>query len=87
MICWQALIISLFSFSCEVYVTVDPTADVKKVQTDISDLLSSIFSFNFLTIEVVYDSIMVLPAGESCMLQFTHQTELTKNSSKGAVLI
>ncbi|XP_015237430.1 PREDICTED: adhesion G-protein coupled receptor G4 [Cyprinodon variegatus] len=49
-------------FSCEVYVTVDPTADVKKVQTDISDLLSSIFSFNFLTIEVVYDSIMVLPA-------------------------
>ncbi|XP_014840130.1 PREDICTED: adhesion G-protein coupled receptor G4 [Poecilia mexicana] len=49
-------------FGCEVYVSVDPAADVKTVQTDISALLSTNFSFNFLTIEAVHDSITVLPA-------------------------
>ncbi|XP_027863851.1 adhesion G-protein coupled receptor G4 isoform X2 [Xiphophorus couchianus] len=49
-------------FGCEVYVSVDPAANVKTVQTDISALLSTNFSFNFLTIEAVHDSIAVLPA-------------------------
>uniref|UniRef100_A0A096MA38 Adhesion G protein-coupled receptor G4a n=1 Tax=Poecilia formosa TaxID=48698 RepID=A0A096MA38_POEFO len=49
-------------FGCEVYVNVDPAANVKTVQTDISALLSTNFSSNFLTIEAVHDSITVLPA-------------------------
>ncbi|XP_043983760.1 adhesion G-protein coupled receptor G2 [Gambusia affinis] len=49
-------------FGCEVYVSVDPAANVKTVQTDISALLSTNFSFNFLIIEAVHDSITVLPA-------------------------
>ncbi|XP_035983368.1 adhesion G-protein coupled receptor G4 isoform X2 [Fundulus heteroclitus] len=50
-------------FHCEVHVSVDPAADVKTVQTDISALLSEKFSYNFLAIEAVHDSISVLPAG------------------------
>ncbi|KAK5617370.1 hypothetical protein CRENBAI_006982 [Crenichthys baileyi] len=57
-------------FSCEVYVSVDPAANVKTIQTDISALLSIKFSVNFLTIEAVHDSINVLPAAI-----FPHVTE------------
>uniref|UniRef100_A0A096M9X2 Adhesion G protein-coupled receptor G4b n=1 Tax=Poecilia formosa TaxID=48698 RepID=A0A096M9X2_POEFO len=65
----HALIFPLFSFGCEVYVNVDPAANVKTVQTDISALLSTNFSSNFLTIEAVHDSITVLPAGITfCLL-------------------
>ncbi|XP_054886866.1 adhesion G-protein coupled receptor G6-like [Poeciliopsis prolifica] len=49
-------------FGCEVYVSVDPAADVKTVQTDISAFLSTNFSFDFVTTEAVQDSIAVLPA-------------------------
>ncbi|PWA18670.1 hypothetical protein CCH79_00005668, partial [Gambusia affinis] len=58
----QDIYISSQSFGCEVYVSVDPAANVKTVQTDISALLSTNFSFNFLIIEAVHDSITVLPA-------------------------
>ncbi|XP_056295587.1 adhesion G-protein coupled receptor G4 isoform X2 [Pseudoliparis swirei] len=48
-------------FSCEVYVNVDPAADVEVVQAHIASLLSSTFSSHFLTMRADPHSISVVP--------------------------
>ncbi|KAM4555690.1 adhesion G-protein coupled receptor G2 [Odontesthes bonariensis] len=49
------------SFSCEVYVHVNPAAYVKVVQTDITSLLTLTFNYNFLTLTADPNSIFILP--------------------------
>ncbi|XP_067375708.1 adhesion G-protein coupled receptor G6 isoform X2 [Channa argus] len=48
-------------FSCEVHVNVNPAANVKAVQTDITALLSLTFSFDFLNLTAEPDSINISP--------------------------
>ncbi|XP_050928565.1 uncharacterized protein LOC127139004 [Lates calcarifer] len=49
-------------FSCEVYVNVDPAANVGEVQTDITARLSLPFFYNFLNLTADPSSISILPA-------------------------
>lgn len=49
------------SFSCEVYVNVDPAANIEEVQANISALLSLTFSHDFLNLTA--NDISILPAG------------------------
>lgn len=51
------------SFSSEVYVKVDPAANVGVVQANITALLSLTFSDNLLTLTSDPDSISILPVG------------------------
>ncbi|TKS72207.1 G-protein coupled receptor G4 [Collichthys lucidus] len=51
------------SFSCEVYVNVDPASDVEVVQANITALLSLTFSNDFLNLTSDPNSISVLPVG------------------------
>ncbi|XP_070692515.1 uncharacterized protein [Pempheris klunzingeri] len=48
-------------FSCEVYVKVDPAANVEVVQANIVELLSLTFSDNFLSLTADPNSISILP--------------------------
>ncbi|XP_061581599.1 adhesion G-protein coupled receptor G4 [Cololabis saira] len=49
-------------FSCEVDVSVDPAANVKVVQDNVTALLNSTFSYNSLTLTVDLNSLTVFPA-------------------------
>ncbi|GLD70356.1 adhesion G-protein coupled receptor G4-like isoform X3 [Lates japonicus] len=53
------------SFSCEVYVNVDPAANVGEVQTDIAARLSLPFFYNFLNLTADPSSINILPVGNA----------------------
>lgn len=54
----------ILSFSCEVYVKVDPAADIRVVQTNITALLSLEFSYNFCSLKPDPNSISILPMGK-----------------------
>lgn len=51
------------SFSCEVYVNVDPAASVEVVQANITALLSLNFFYDFLNLTADHNSISILPVG------------------------
>ncbi|XP_068182518.1 adhesion G-protein coupled receptor G6 [Antennarius striatus] len=57
----QLYICNSLSFSCEVYVNVDPAADVEAVQTNISSLLSLNFSHDSFNLTSDPSSISILP--------------------------
>lgn len=54
----------ILSFSCEVYVKVDPAAEIRVVQNNITALLSLEFSYNFCSLKSDPNNISILPMGK-----------------------
>lgn len=65
----------ILSFSCEVYVKVDPAANVGAVQANVTALLSLTFSYDLLNLTSDPDSISIRPVG-MCLLCRTRKTQL-----------
>ncbi|XP_035802538.2 adhesion G-protein coupled receptor G4 isoform X2 [Amphiprion ocellaris] len=51
-------------FSCEVYIKVDPAANVEVIQENMMDLLTSPFFWNFLNLTIDSDTISILPVAK-----------------------